>query len=150
VLAAQVLLAEQLGVAAEVFSAPSFPQLRRDAVIVDRWNRLHPAEKARTPYVSKVLGAKGGPIVAATDWMKALPDLVRPWIDAPFVTLGTDGFGRSDTRDSLRSYFEIDPPSIAAAALSALARAGNITPKAAADGLAKLGIDPEKADPLDA
>ena len=77
--------------------------------------------------MSTVLGPKGGPIVAATDWMKALPDLVRPWIDAPFITLGTDGFGRSDTRDSLRSYFEIDPPSIAAAALSALARAGDIT-----------------------
>ena len=124
--------------------------LRRDALLVDRWNRLHPAAKARTPYVATVLGSKGGPIIAATDWMKALPDLVRPWVDAPFVTLGTDGFGRSDTRDSLRSYFEIDPPSIAAAALSALARAGDITPAAAAEGLVKLGIDPEKLDPLDA
>ncbi len=150
VIAAQAILAEQFGVAAEVFSAPSFPMLRRDALLVDRWNRLHPAEKARAPFVSTVLGAKGGPIVAATDWMKALPDLVRPWIDAPFVTLGTDGFGRSDTRDSLRSYFEIDPPSIAAAALSALARAGDITPAAAAEGIAKLGVDTEKADPLDA
>jgi pyruvate dehydrogenase E1 component len=124
--------------------------LRRDALIVDRWNRLHPAGAPRKPYVSTVLGPKGGPIVAATDWMKALPDLVRPWIDAPFVTLGTDGFGRSDTRDSLRAYFEIDPPSIAAAALSALARAGDITPAAAAEGIAQLGIDTEKADPLDA
>jgi pyruvate dehydrogenase E1 component len=150
VIAAQALLAEQFGVAAEVYSATSFPMLRRDALSVDRWNRLHPAEKARTPYVSTVLGAKGGPIVAASDWMKALPDLVRPWVDAPFVTLGTDGFGRSDTRDSLRSYFEIDPPSIAAAVLSSLARAGAITPKAAAEGIAKLGIDPDKLDPLDA
>jgi pyruvate dehydrogenase E1 component len=150
VIAAQALLAEQFGVAAEVFSAPSFPMLRRDALIVDRWNRLHPAGAPRKPYVSTVLGPKGGPIVAATDWMKALPDLVRPWIDAPFVTLGTDGFGRSDTRDSLRAYFEIDPPSIAAAALSALARAGDITPAAAAEGIAQLGIDTEKADPLDA
>jgi pyruvate dehydrogenase E1 component len=82
--------------------------------------------------------------------MKALPDLVRPWIDAPFVSLGTDGFGRSDTRDSLRSYFEIDAASIAGAALSALAGSGAITPEAAAEGLAKLGIDPEKVDPLDA
>ena len=81
--------------------------------------------------------------------MKALPDLVRPWIDAPFVTLGTDGFGRSDTRDSLRAWFEIDPPSIAAAALAALARSGDITPEAAAKGFAELGIDPDKADPLD-
>ena len=110
------------------------PELRRDALAVDRWNRLHPAEKARVPYVATVLGAKGGPIVAATDWMKALPDLVRPWIDAPFVTLGTDGFGRSDTREALRAYFEIDPPSIAAAAVAALAKSGDITPEAAAEG----------------
>jgi len=149
VLAAQALLAEQLGIAAEVYSAPSWPMLRRDALAVDRWNRLHPAEKPRLPYVSTVLGPKGGPIVAATDWMKTLPDLVRPWIEAPFVSLGTDGFGRSDTRDSLRSWFEIDPPSIAAAALSALARAGDITPEAAKKGFHQLGIDPDKADPLD-
>jgi pyruvate dehydrogenase E1 component len=148
VIAAQALLAD-LGVAAEVFSATSFPQLRRDALAVDRWNRLHPTEKPRKPYVATVLGAEGGPVVAATDWMKALPDLVRPWIEAPFVTLGTDGFGRSDTRDSLRAWFEIDPPSIAAAALSALARSGDITAARAAEGFAKLGVDPEKADPLD-
>jgi pyruvate dehydrogenase E1 component len=148
VIAAQALLAEQLGIAAEVYSAPSFPMLRLDALVVDRWNRLHPTEKPRTPYVSTVLGSKGGPIVAATDWMKALPDLIRPWIDAPLVSLGTDGFGRSDTRDSLRAYFEIDPPSIAAAALSALAGSGDITAAAAVEGFAKLGIDPEKADPL--
>src|SRR5262245_50080394 len=99
VIAAQALLAEH-GIAAEVYSATSFPMLRRDALSVDRWNRLHPGDTARTPFVSTVLGAKGGPIIAASDWMKALPDLVRPWIDAPFVTLGTDGFGRSDTRDA--------------------------------------------------
>jgi pyruvate dehydrogenase E1 component len=149
VLAAQTLLAEQLGIAAEVYSAPSWPMLRRDALAADRWNRLHPTEKPRVPYVSTVLGPKGGPIVAATDWMKTLPDLVRPWIEAPFVSLGTDGFGRSDTRDSLRSWFEIDPPSIAAAAISALARAGDITPATAKKGFEQLGIDPEKADPLD-
>jgi pyruvate dehydrogenase E1 component len=148
VIAAQALLAEQFGVAAEVYSAPSFPMLRRDALITDRWNRLHPAEPARDPYVSTVLGPKGGPIVAASDWMKAIPDLVRPWIPVPFVSLGTDGFGRSDTRDSLRAYFEIDAPSIAAAALSALARAGDLDPEVAAKGITILGIDPDKADPL--
>ncbi|HTK45000.1 MAG TPA: pyruvate dehydrogenase (acetyl-transferring), homodimeric type [Patescibacteria group bacterium] len=149
VLAAQQLLAEKLGIAAEVYSAPSWPMLRRDALAVDRWNRLHPTDTPRVPYVATVLGPKGGPIVAATDWMKALPDLVRPWIEAPFETLGTDGFGRSDTRDSLRAWFEIDPPHIAAAALSALARAGEITPAVAAKGFAELGVDPEKADPLE-
>jgi pyruvate dehydrogenase E1 component len=150
VLAAQTLLAEQLGVAAEVYSAPSFPELRRDALMVDRWNRLHPADKPKVPYVATVLGSKGGPIVAATDWMKALPDLVRPWIDAPFVTLGTDGFGRSDTREALRAYFEIDAPNIAAAAVAALAKTGEVTPAAAATAIETLGVDPEKVDPLSA
>jgi len=150
VIAAQALLADQLGIAAELYSAPSFPELRRDGLRADRWNRLHPGEKARVPYVASVLGPKGGPIVAATDWMKALPDLVRPWIDAPFVSLGTDGFGRSDTRESLRAYFEIDAPSIAAAAVAALAAAGDLAPEAAAKSIAQLGVDPEKVDPLDA
>jgi pyruvate dehydrogenase E1 component len=149
VIAAQQLLAEKLGIAAEVYSAPSWPMLRRDALSVDRWNRLHPTEKPRVPYVASVLGPKGGPIVAASDWMKALPDLVRPWIDAPFESLGTDGFGRSDTRDALRAWFEIDPPSIAAAAVSALARAGEMTPAAATKAFAELGVDTEKADPLE-
>jgi pyruvate dehydrogenase E1 component len=124
--------------------------LRRDALQADRWNRLHPTKPARVPYVASVLGPEGGPIIAATDWMKALPDLVRPWIDAEYVSLGTDGFGRSDTRDALRGYFEIDAATIAAAAMAALARAGDITPEAAAKALEQLGIDPDKADPLDA
>jgi pyruvate dehydrogenase E1 component len=149
VIAAQALLAEKFGVAAEVFSAPSWQEARRDALKVDRWNRLHPTEKPKVPFVTGVLGKDGGPIIAASDWMKALPDLLRPWVDAPFVTLGTDGFGRSDTRENLRAYFEIDAPSIAAAALVALAKAGDITAEAAAKGIAELGIDPEKADPLD-
>ena len=148
VIAAQGLLAEKLGVAAEVYSAPSFPLLRRDALAVERWNRLHPAEAPRTPYVADVLGADGGPIVAASDWLHAIPDGVAPWIDAPFTSLGTDGFGRSDTRESLRTFFEIDPPSIAAAAMSALARAGAITGPKAAAAIKELGVDPEKASPL--
>jgi pyruvate dehydrogenase E1 component len=149
VVAAQQLLAEKLGIAAEVYSAPSWPMLRRDALAVDRWNRLHPTEEPRVPYVATVLGPTGGPIVAASDWMKTLPDLVRPWIEAPFASLGTDGFGRSDTRDALRAWFEIDPASIAAAAVSALARSGEMTAAAAAKAFQELGIDPEKADPLD-
>ncbi|HEX5589414.1 MAG TPA: pyruvate dehydrogenase (acetyl-transferring), homodimeric type [Candidatus Limnocylindrales bacterium] len=147
VLEAQKLLAEKLGVAAEVYSAPSFPLLRRDALEVDRWNRLHPASKARVPYVAEVLGAKGGPIVAATDWMKVIPQMVAPWVPATFVALGTDGFGRSDTRESLRAFFEIDPAHIAAATMSALARDGAITGKQAAAAIKDLGIDPDKVDP---
>jgi pyruvate dehydrogenase E1 component len=147
VLEAQKLLAEKFGVAAEVFSAPSFPLLRRDALAAERWNRLHPTAKARVPYVATALGAKGGPIVAATDWMKVVPQMVAPWVPATFVALGTDGFGRSDTRESLRSFFEIDPPHIAAAAMVALAHDGEVTPKAAAAAIKELGIDPDKVDP---
>jgi len=150
VLAAQALLAERFGVAAEVYSAPSFSLLRRDALEVDRWNRLHPTKKPRVPFVATVLGPKGGPIVAASDWMKVIPQMVSPWIEADFTALGTDGFGRSDTRESLRAYFEIDGPSIAAAAMSALARAGDVTPEAAEEAIHDLGVDPEKVDPLSA
>ena len=97
--------------------------------------------------MTTALGAKGGPIVAATDWMKVIPQMVAPWVPATFVALGTDGFGRSDTRESLRSFFEIDPPHIAAATMVALARDGEVTPKAAAQAIKDLGIDPDKVDP---
>jgi pyruvate dehydrogenase E1 component len=147
VIEAQRILAERFGVAAEVYSAPSFPLLRREALEVERWNRLHPAARARVPYVSEVLGRDGGPIVAASDWMKVIPQMVAPWVPATFVALGTDGFGRSDTRESLRAFFEIDAASIAAAAMSALAGEGAVTAKAAAAAIRDLGIDPDKVDP---
>ena len=150
VIAARDLLAERFGVAAEVYSATSFQQLRNEALGVERWNRLNPDQPARVPYVAQVLGADGSPIVVATDWIKTLPDMVAPWIEAPYVVLGTDGFGRSDTRENLRAHFEIDPPSIAAAALSGLARAGDLEPAAAAAGIRELGIDPAAPDPLTA
>jgi pyruvate dehydrogenase E1 component len=132
-----------------VYSAPSFQQLRRDAIVSERWNRLHPTEEPRVPYVTDVLGADGGPIIAATDWMKAVPDQVARWVPAPFVPLGTDGFGRSDTRESLRAHFEIDAPSIAYAAVRALASTGTVPAERAVAALAELGIDPDKTDPLD-
>ena len=149
VLAARDLLAEKHGVAAEVFSAPSFPLLRRDALETERWNRLHiDAKNARVPLVSRVLPFEGGPIVAASDWMKALPDMVSRWLPPHYLALGTDGFGRSDTREALRTLFEIDPPHIAAATLAALARCGAMEPAKAAKGIRALGIDPDKTDPL--
>jgi pyruvate dehydrogenase E1 component len=148
VVAAQRLLAERFDVAAEVYSAPSFQQLRREAIEADRWNRLHPDAEPRVPYVRQVLGSDGGPIVIATDWMKAIPDLVRPWLPDATITLGTDGYGRSDTREALRALFEIDGPSIAAAALSGLARTGAMPAKKAATGIRDLGIDPDRIDPL--
>jgi pyruvate dehydrogenase E1 component len=148
VLAAQGLLAEKFGVAAEVYSAPSFPLLRRDALQAERWNTLHPDRDARQPYVSTILGPDGGPIVAATDWIRALPDMISRWVPEPYVSLGTDGFGRSDTREALRTFFEIDPPAIAAATLAALARCGDIPPKKVVAAMKELGVDPDKLDPL--
>jgi len=148
VVAAQAVLAERFGVAAEVYSAPSFQQLRRDAVQAERWNRLHPAETPRIPYVSEILGPDGGPIVAATDWIRALPDMVSRWLPADYVSLGTDGFGRSGTREDLRSFFEIDPAHIAAATLSALARSGAMPAREAAKAIRDLGVDPDAAEPF--
>jgi pyruvate dehydrogenase E1 component len=150
VLAARDLLAERFGVAAEVYSATSFQLLRNEALQAERWNRLNPDQAPRVPYVAQVLGEEGGPVVVATDWIKTLPDLVAPWAPRPYIVLGTDGFGRSDTREALRAHFEIDAPSIAAAALSGLARAGSLDPAVAAAGIRELGIDPEAPDALTA
>ena len=148
VVAAQELLAEKFGIAAEIYSAPSFPLLRRDALEAERWNRLHPDKEPRVPYVSTVLGPDGGPIVAATDWLKALPDMVARWLPPYYVSLGTDGFGRSDTREALRSLFEIDASHVAAATLAELARCAALPAAKAAAGIRELGIDPEKLDPV--
>jgi pyruvate dehydrogenase E1 component len=148
VVAARDLLAERFGVAAEVYSAPSFQLLRRDAIVAERWNRLHPEAAARVPYVTEVLGAEGGPVIAATDWLKAIPDQVARWVPAPFVPLGTDGYGRSDTREALRSFFEVDAASIAYAAVRALEDAGAIVGGTAARALTDLGIAADKEDPL--
>ncbi|MFL5778030.1 MAG: transketolase-like TK C-terminal-containing protein, partial [Chloroflexota bacterium] len=149
VLAARDLLAERFGVAAEVYSAPSFALLRRDALETERWNRFHPdAKRPRVPYVSQVLPFDGGPIVVATDWLKAVPDMVARWLPPHYLSLGTDGFGRSDTREALRGLFEIDPDHIAAGAMVALVRCGALPQARASKALAELGIDPDKLDPL--
>jgi pyruvate dehydrogenase E1 component len=146
--AARALLAERFGIAAEVYSATSWQQLRVDALEAERWSRLHPTEPPRTPYVSQVLGPEGGPVVLVSDWLKALPDLLGRWLPAGYVSLGTEGFGRSDTREALRALFEIDAASVALAALTALARGGELAAADVAAAIAALGIDPEKMDPL--
>jgi len=145
---AQELLAERFDIAADVWSAPSYQQLRNEALSVDRWNRLHPEETPRKPYVVQALEGVPGPIVAATDYLKAVPDLIRPWVTQRFISLGTDGFGRSDTREALRRFFEVDAESIAAAALYALSQEGKILPSEVSRAIKDLGIDPEKPDPL--
>jgi pyruvate dehydrogenase E1 component len=148
VLAARDLLAERFGIAAEVYSATSFQQLRHEALQVERWNRLNPDKAPRVPYVAGVLGADGGPVIAASDWTRAVPDMVAPWIEAPYLVLGTDGFGRSDTREALRAHFGIDAPAIAGAALSGLVRSGAWDAAAAAVAIRDLGLDPDSDDPL--
>jgi pyruvate dehydrogenase E1 component len=146
VVAARTLLADR-GIAAEVYSATSFQQLRSDGLATDRWNRLHPEAELRVPYVSQVLPSDGGPIVIATDWIRAYPDLVAPWLPPTRLVLGTDGFGRSDAREALRELFEIDPTHIAAAALVGLTRDGRMSSAEAAEGMRELGVNPEAADP---
>ncbi len=149
-LRAQEILATKYNVQADVWSVTSYNELRREALAVERWNRLHPAEKERTPYVLEALGGFKGPIVAASDYMKALPDGLSQWLPTRLVSLGTDGFGRSDNREHLRRHFEISAEAIAGAALSKLARDGKLKAKDAAKALAELGIDTEAGDPAKA
>jgi pyruvate dehydrogenase E1 component len=148
VIEARDLLLERFGVSADVWSATSYQQLRRDALACDRWNRLHPREPQRVPYVARALAGAEGPIVAASDFMKLVPELIAPWLPRPYVTLGTDGFGMSDTRERLRRHFEVDAASIAIAALDALRQTGAVPPETVADAIRDLDYDPEKIDPL--
>jgi pyruvate dehydrogenase E1 component len=150
-LRAQAILAERFQIAADVWSVTSYTELRRDAIAVERWNRLHPAETERKTYLETALAGAKGPIIAASDYMKALPDVLAPWLESEgrcrLVTLGTDGFGRSDNRAHLRRHFEVNAESIAGAAISRLAREGKIKAKKAQSALAELGIDAEAKDP---
>jgi pyruvate dehydrogenase E1 component len=147
-LRAQEILAEKYGVQADVWSVTSYNQLRREALETERWNRLHPGEKERRPYILGVLDKTEGPIIAATDYMKIVPDQLAPWLHGRLVTLGTDGFGRSDNRDYLRRHFEVNAEAIATAALSRLARDGKFDVNKAKQAFEDLGINTEKADPV--
>jgi pyruvate dehydrogenase E1 component len=146
-LRAQEMLVEKYGVAADVWSVTSYNELRRDALSVERWNRLHPAEPQKQPHILKALEGAQGPIIAATDYMKAVPDQLAPWLADRLVTLGTDGFGRSDNRQHLRRHFEVNAESIAVSALSRLAREGKFDAQRAQNAFAELGVDTEKIDP---
>ncbi len=146
-LRAQAILAEKYGVQADVWSVTSYNELRRDALAIERWNRLHPAEPAKTPYITTALEGAAGPIIAATDYLKIVPDQLAPWLHPRLVSLGTDGFGRSDNRQHLRRHFEVNAESIAAAALSRLARERQFDPARAQQAFTELGIETEKIDP---
>jgi pyruvate dehydrogenase E1 component len=147
VLRAQQILAEKFDVAADVWSAPSYVQLRRDAIECDRWNLMHPDQEEKVPYVVSQLGPAEGPIVAVSDYMRAVPEMIAKWFPGRFLALGTDGFGRSDSRPALRRHFEVDAEHTAWAALVQLARAGKFPKKDLAKAQKDLGIDPNKVDP---
>ena len=144
---AKAELAERYDVGAELWSVTSYSRLRDDAIATERWNRLHPDQTARIPMVTQNLAGGNGPVVAVTDYMRLVPDQVARWIPAPYTSLGTDGFGRSDARDSLRRFFEVDGPNVVVAVLDQLARTGEIDPQTVGDAIRRYGVDPEAVDP---
>ena len=144
---AQRMLADEWGVEAEAWSVTSYKSLREDAISVERWNRLHPGEDPRIPFVTQCLSESEGPIVAVTDFMRAVPDQVSRWMPRGFTSLGTDGFGRSDTREVLRRFFEVDAAHVVVAVLHDLAAAGAIPASSVTEAITRYGIDPESADP---
>jgi pyruvate dehydrogenase E1 component len=145
--AAAELLAGEFEIEAEVWSATSFTELRRDGLAADREARLHPGSSPRTPWVAECLGSSEAPVVAATDYMKALPDGIRAWVPGRFEVLGTDGFGRSDFRRHLRRFFEVDRHHVVVAALSALAADGAVEAAKVAEAIDRYGIDADAPDP---
>ena len=146
-LRAQEMLAQRFDVAADVWSVTSYQQLRNEALACERWNRLHAGETPRLPYVTRMLASAPGPVVAVSDFMKAVPDMVSRWIPNPFTPLGTDGFGRSDTRQALRRFFEVDAEHIVVATLAALAREGRVPSGIVDQAVQEFGLDPEGAEP---
>ncbi len=150
VIAAADMLAADFGIAADIWSCPSFTELRRDGIECERFNLLNPTEKPRVSYVAQQLSKHTGPVVAATDYMRLFSDQIRPYIPEGrrFITLGTDGFGRSDTRAKLREFFEVDRRYVAVAALRALADDGVIKASIVQDAIKKYGIDPSRPSPM--
>jgi pyruvate dehydrogenase E1 component len=147
VLAAAELLENDFQVAADVWSVTSFTELRRDGLEVERWNRLHPTEAPRQAYAAAALDGRSGPFVAATDYMRSFADQIRPLVAGSYTVLGTDGFGRSDYRTALRSFFEVDRFHVAVAALKALADEGTIEASVVQSAIERYGIDPDVAPP---
>jgi pyruvate dehydrogenase E1 component len=147
-LKAQEILGEKYGVAADVWSVTSYKALYNDGINTERWNLLHPTEKPQVPYVAQCLGDAPGVLVAATDYLKALPNLITKWLPRRLAALGTDGFGRSDGREALRNFFEVDARFITLATLHELLLEGKIEAAVVQKAIQDLGIDAEKANPL--
>ncbi len=146
-LAAQQLLAEKFGIASDVWSVTSYTQLRREAASCQRWNMLHPTEEPRKSYLEEILDGVEGPFISASDYVRALGEQLTPWIPGDYYVLGTDGMGRSETREALRRHFEVDAESITIAALSRLSAAGVFDSKDVEDAIKQLGYDAEKTNP---
>jgi pyruvate dehydrogenase E1 component len=148
VIAAAEILDQDFGISADIWSVTSFNELRREALDVTRWNMLHPSEPARLSYVENCLKDCTGPVVAATDYMKIFADQIREFVPGRYKVLGTDGFGRSDTREKLRQFFEVDRHYVTIATLQALAEDGKISTEIVAQAIRKFGIDPDKPNPV--
>ncbi|HEV2227659.1 MAG TPA: pyruvate dehydrogenase (acetyl-transferring), homodimeric type [Steroidobacteraceae bacterium] len=146
-LAAAKILEDDYGIPADVLSVTSFSELRREALECERWNLLHPDRAPRVPYIRALLKDREGPVIAATDYMRTVPDQIRQWVAGRYVTLGTDGFGRSDSRAALRSFFEVDRNHIVVAALKALADEKRVDGKTVSGAIKALGVDPERPAP---
>jgi pyruvate dehydrogenase E1 component len=164
---AREMLATEWGVSADAWSVTSYQQLRSEALTVERHNRLHPGDAPRAAFVTRALGAGQGPgvpaatvpaapveapvpaapVIAVTDYLRAVPDQIARFVPRPFTSLGTDGFGRSDTRTALRRFFEVDAAHVAVAVLAALASSGAGSPDEVAKAIARYGLDQDSADP---
>ena len=148
VIEAARLLQEDFSVSSDIWSVTSFNELRRDGLAVERYNRMHPDAKPQQSFVTQQLEGRKGPVIAATDYMRLYADQIRPFVQVPFVTLGTDGYGRSDTRAKLRHFFEVDAKFIVVAALQALAEQGEVPTSTVLDAIKRYGIYSEKLDPV--
>ena len=146
--AASEMLQSDWGVTSDIWSVTSFNELAREGQDVARWNRLHPTEPQRESYVAKSLAEASGPVIASTDYIRLYAEQIRDFIPGHYETLGTDGFGRSDTREKLRDFFEVDRNHVVVAALKALADEGSIDSSVVAEAISKYGIDADRANPV--
>jgi pyruvate dehydrogenase E1 component len=145
--AAAVLLEDDFGITADIWSVTSFTELRREGIEIERYNRLHPESKPKVSYVTSQLSGCGAPVIAATDYMRLYADQIRTYVPAPYITLGTDGYGRSDTRKQLRHFFEVDAKYIVLAAIDALVQKGDLPQSKLKDAIKRYGIDNDKPNP---
>ena len=147
VMDAAEILSKEYGIDSDIWSVTSFNELRKEGMETERWNLLNPNEKQKKSYIEKCLSKRDGPIIAASDYIRSFSDQLRPYVQKPFYSFGTDGYGRSDTRKQLRKFFEVDKEHIVAYTLSALAKEQLIPSKYAEKAIKKYKIDKEKAFP---